>query len=441
MRQHYKIAILTVAVLLGSVTIFMAQDSDPSSVATSEPQSWTEEQLDNLVAPIALYPDPLLSQVLVASTYPLEVVEADRWLQQNKRLQGQALIDAARQKPWDPSIQALVAVPDALAKLDQDIRWTTDLGDAFLAQQEDVMNAVQRMRARAEDNGRLSSTMQQAVRTQNQGGQQVIEILPTSPDIVYVPTYDPFYVWGPPVYGYYPDLYYPAYGFGFGSGFNLAFCFGGWRGWSSWGWGPNWFGGTVFVDNGFFRNYGFHERYTDRFRGRSIWRHDPDHRMHIPYANSRIAERFGGGTIAGRNSRWGTPGQRGPGTNGSDSWQGFRGQSSREQRSQDRPQSRAQVPQQNSYRPEQYRQETQVAPFARQNRQSYSNQQQSRSTIQTYRAPETQRYQAPPTFRSNSGISPSRSEGSYRARESNSSGQGRSGGYNRGGGGGGGHRR
>lgn len=442
MRQRNTITILTVAVILGAVTISMAQGSDPSSVATAETQSWTAEQLNNLVAPIALYPDPLLSQVLAASTYPLEVVEADRWLQQNKGLKGQALMDAARQQPWDPSIQALVAVPDALARLDQDIRWTTDLGNAFLAQQEDVMDAVQRMRARAEDNGRLSSTTQQAVRTQDQDGQRVIEILPASPDIVYVPVYDPVYVWGPPAYGYYPELYYPSYGFGFGSGYNLAFYFGGWGGWSSWGWGPNWFRRSVIVDNRFFHRYGFRERDRDGFRGRSAWRHDPDHRMRIPYANSRVTERFGGNTTTGRNSRWGTQSQRGTSLSGSSSPQGFRGQVQQNQRSQNRPQSGIQAPRQNNHRSEQYRQGTQVVPFGRQTQQSYSDRQQDRSTIQTYRAPETRRYQAPQTFRSNPGISPSRSEGSYHARENNSSGQGRSGGNNRGGGGGGGgHRR
>ena len=115
------------------------------------------DQLDNLVAPIALYPDPLLGQVLAASTYPLEIVEAQQWLQQNSNLQGAQLMDAAKQQNWDPSVQALVAFPDALSLLSNDIRWTTDLGNAFLAQQADVMSAVQRMRARAQANGKLAT--------------------------------------------------------------------------------------------------------------------------------------------------------------------------------------------------------------------------------------------------------------------------------------------
>ena len=265
-------------------------------------QVWSPHQLNNLVAPIALYPDPLLGQMLVASTYPLEVVEANQWLQRNKNLSGQELMDAARQQPWDPSVQALVAVPDALAKLNQDIRWTTDLGNAFLAQQADVMNAVQQMRARAQSNGNLSSTPQQTVTTEAQGGQQVIVIQPADPQVIYVPSYDPVYVWGPPVYGYYPPLYYSGFGFGFGRGFNLSFYFDGWGGWGGWGWGPSWFGRSVFVNNSFFPRYGFHHGYGGGFGGRTIWAHDPGHRLGIPYGNHQVAARFGGASMASRNS-------------------------------------------------------------------------------------------------------------------------------------------
>ncbi len=145
------------------------------------------QQLQDLVAPIALYPDTLLSQILVASTYPIEVVEAQQWLQQNRNLKGQKLMDAAKQQNWDPSIQALVAFPDVLARLNQDIRWTTDLGNAFLAQQPDVMNAVQQLRTKAEANGKLKSTPQETVTTETQNGQTAIEIVPPEPGVVYVP--------------------------------------------------------------------------------------------------------------------------------------------------------------------------------------------------------------------------------------------------------------
>jgi hypothetical protein len=309
MNRHLSVPIILVSALLGIGTFGWAQEQNqtippPEQQAQAQPvpqQVLSADQLDNLVAPIALYPDPLLGQMLVASTYPLELVEASQWLQRHPDLKGQALVDAAKQQPWDPSIQALVAVPDALATLNQDIRWTTDLGNAFLSQQADVMSAVQRMRARAEEKGRLSSTPQQTVTTQEEGGQQVIVIQPASPQVIYVPVYDPAYIWGPPVYGYYPPLYYPTFGFGFGLGFNLGFCFDGWGGWGFWGWGPSWFGHTVFINNYFFHHYGYHQYYGAPFRGETAWIHDPVHRMRVPYANARVAERFGAQPMVPRN--------------------------------------------------------------------------------------------------------------------------------------------
>src|SRR5580693_3816009 len=181
--------------------IMFAQDQDnaqlPEQQGAPPPQAQllSPDQLTNLVAPIALYPDNLLSQILVASTYPLEVVEAGQWLRQNGNLQGQQLVDAARQQNWDPSIQALVVFPDVLNRLNSDIRWTTDLGNAFLAQQADVMNAVQHLRAEARANGKLNSNAQETVTTQAQGDQSAIAIQPADPQVVYVPTYNPEYVW------------------------------------------------------------------------------------------------------------------------------------------------------------------------------------------------------------------------------------------------------
>ena len=201
------------------------------------------QQLDDLVAPIALYPDPLLGQVLAASTYPLEVVEAEQFVQQNGNLHGQALMNAARQQNWDPSVQALVAFPDVLTQLTRDVRWTTDLGNAFLAQQQDVMAAVQRMRVRAQSNGRLRSNAQCTVSNQTQNGQSAVVIEPANPNYIYVPEYNPEYVWGPPVWGYYPPLWYPpvAFGFGFYPGIYLGGFFPGWGiGWGGWGLGWGW---------------------------------------------------------------------------------------------------------------------------------------------------------------------------------------------------------
>jgi len=261
----------------------------------------TPDQLDNLVAPIALYPDRLLSQILVASTYPQEVADAGQWLQQNRGLRGQQLVEAAQQQNWDPSVQALVVFPDAVARLTSDMQWTADLGNAFLAQQADVMAAVQRMRARARANGRLRSNSQEIVTEQYQDGQPYVDIEPANPDVVYVPYYDPAYVWGPPVYGYYPPLVYPAYGFGYYPGIYLTGFFGGWGGWGGWGWYPNWFGGRVFLNAGFFGHFGFHHFDRDDFGRRfdrgfrsGAWTHDPQHRLGVPYSNRTVANRFGG---------------------------------------------------------------------------------------------------------------------------------------------------
>ncbi len=292
--------------------LLAAQQPPPGDQAPPEPslspvQALTPDQLDNLVAPIALYPDNLLSQILAASTYPLEIVEAQQWLQQNRNLKGQELLDAARQQNWDPSVQALVIFPDVVTRLNQDIRWTTDLGNAFLAQQADVMAAVQRMRAKAQANGKLQTTPQETVTTQTQNGQSAITIEPPDPQTVYIPYYDPAYIWGPPLYGYYPPLIYPGIdvGFTFWPGIYLGGYFGGFGIWGGlgWGWGPNWFGGTIIVNNHFFHRYGFRE---DHGFGRDgVWAHDPAHRLGVPYANRELANRFRGGELRGGEFRGG----------------------------------------------------------------------------------------------------------------------------------------
>jgi hypothetical protein len=295
------------AALLVSVPFGLAleaQDTVPAPPpVAAQAAPLPPQQLDDLVAPVALYPDALLSQVLVASTYPLEIVEASQFLQQNQGLQGQALMDAARAQNWDPSVQALVAMPEVLNRLSSNISWTTALGNAFLAQQADVMSAVQRMRARAQANGRLSSDAQQTVTTQTQNGETAIDIAPANPQVIYVPEYNPEYIWGPPVWGAYPPLYYPTVGFGFGfyPGIYLDAYFGGWGGWGfgGWGWGPNWFAGNIFINTGFFNRYGFHSFYGGYGRG-GIWAHNPYHRLGVAYPNQALGRRFGGNYV-GRN--------------------------------------------------------------------------------------------------------------------------------------------
>jgi hypothetical protein len=260
------------------------------------------QQLDDLVAPIALYPDPLVAEVLAASTYPMEIAEAEQWVRDHPKWKPSKLMDEAKKQNWDPSVQGLVAFRDVLAQLTQNMSWTTQLGNAFLAQQADVMQAVQRMRAEAQAKGKLRSTPQETVTTQNQSGQNAIDIEPGDPNVWYVPNYNPVYVWGPPVWGYYPPLIYPGIGIGWGwfPGIDIGLYFGGWGGWGwgGWGWGCNWFGGGLFIDNSFFHRYGF-RGFGGGALGRSAWAHDPAHRLGVPYGNREVANRFGGRMAGG----------------------------------------------------------------------------------------------------------------------------------------------
>ena len=210
------VAILCAALIAPGETVFLAQAATPGTAQAATAQAAAEapklppEQLDALVAPIALYPDPLLGQVLVASTYPLEIVQLQQWLAKNPGLKDKALADAVAKQPWDPSIQSMAALPDAVKRLGDDIQWTTELGNAFLAQQSDVMDAVQRMRKKAEGTGALKTNEQQKVETKVVEQKTVIVVEPANPEVIYVPAYNPVVVYGPPVYAY-PPIYYPPY--------------------------------------------------------------------------------------------------------------------------------------------------------------------------------------------------------------------------------------
>jgi len=213
----------------------------------SQGQPLNEEQLGQLVAPIALYPDALVAQILAASTYPTEIVEADRWVQAQGNESPEQLGSAANEQNWDPSVKALVAFPSVLAQMDKNIQWTTDLGNAYYNQPPDVMNAVQAMRSRAQAAGNLHDTQQQTV--SNDDGN--IAIAPANPDVVYVPVYDPWVVYGAPV-AVFPGYYYgpPAgvyFGAGLAIGFGIGIGIGYWShwGWGWHGWGCNWHGRTV----------------------------------------------------------------------------------------------------------------------------------------------------------------------------------------------------
>ena len=310
----------------------------PNAVPSEPPQLLSPEQLDNLVAPVALYPDQLLSQVLAASTYPLEIVEAQQWLQRNGNLQGSQLMDAAKQQNWDASVQAMVAFPDAMALLTRDVQWTTALGNAFLAQQADVMNAIQEMRARAQNNGRLVNTPQQTITTQAQDGQSAIAIQPANPQVMYVPSYNPEYVWGPPAAGYYPQLGYPSNSLGvwFGRAVNIASYFAGFAGllggFGGWGWALNWLTHSLFLNGLFFSHFGFHGYGGYGFHSggsyvtRAPWVHDPGHRLGVPYGNHYAGARYAGHSYnAGRSAYAGSGAGAGHGFNvGQSAGSGYR---------------------------------------------------------------------------------------------------------------------
>jgi hypothetical protein len=308
------VAIPIFLLLLGSGSLLVAQEppySAPDSSFEQAPPLFSASELTNLVAPIALYPDPLLSQVLVVSTYPQELVEAQQWLQQNGNLEGEQLMYAARQQNWDPSVQALVAFPDVMALLNSNIQWTTALGQAFLAQPIDVMNAIQNLRAQARYNGQLADTPQLSINSEFQNGQSAIEIQPADPQVMYVPAYNPYSVWGPPVAGSYPALPYEGSTFGslIGSAINLAGLFAGFPGLlgpSGWGWALSWLAHTLFVNNSFLSNFGF--RNTGAGSGGStVWAHNAGYRAGAPYAQSGSGWRtFGGGAGGFAGARSGT---------------------------------------------------------------------------------------------------------------------------------------
>src|SRR5258706_425138 len=261
----------------------------PDAVVASLPQG----ELDALVAPIALYPDELLAQVLMASTYPLEIAMAARFIQENPSLSGDALDQALRDKNWDPSVLSLTAYPQVLLMMNDGLDWTQRLGDAFLANQQQVMDTVQSLRSRAQAAWNLQSTPQPTVT--NQEG--FIDIEPAQPEYVYVPVYDPRVIYGPwwdPVYG--PDYWYPPPIYGYpdlSAGFVAGIFFGTACRISHnhWGWAhPNWRGRDIDVN---VRNNNFANRpqYVNRWRN-GQWAHLPEHRHGVAYRDDGSRDRF-----------------------------------------------------------------------------------------------------------------------------------------------------
>jgi len=313
-RVSKQFTALMCSVLLvagGSQSEAQAQEQKPAA-ATEEPApKIPNDQLDSLVAPIALYPDPLLAQVLAASTYPLEVIQLNQWLGKHKDLKDKALADAVQKEGWDPSVQGLAGLPDVVKRLTDDIKWTTDLGNAFLAQQSDVMDAVQRMRIKAKDKG-LKSNEQMKVETQTVENKQVIVIQQANPQVVQVPSYDPVVVYGAPPYPY-PPIYYPPpppSGWAVAGGMALSFGVGVAMGamWSGgWGYNCGWGGNndiTINNNNNFNRNTNRNTNVSggnrtnvntgNRNTGGNSWQHNSQHRGGAPYANKTTANKYGG---------------------------------------------------------------------------------------------------------------------------------------------------
>jgi hypothetical protein len=288
------------------------QDEQAQAQTASAPPyvQQSPEQLQRLVAPIALYPDSLVAQILAAATFPEQVVEADRWVQANPDLKGDALGKAADQQPWDPSVKALTAFPSVLGNMDKNLSWASSLGDAYFNQQPDVMDAVQVLRRRAQDAGDLKTTSQQNVTTQG----ATISVQPSDPEIVYVPAYNPWLVYGDPIMawpGWYP---YPGIWFGgpylsWGGGFGIGWFGGyGW-GWNHWGfnWGGRYamYGGGRYYSrsNTFYNRSNFYRAGSARggngVRGGAGSRAYAGNRP----ANGNFAGRTGAGTRPGATAR------------------------------------------------------------------------------------------------------------------------------------------
>ena len=248
---------------------------------------------------------------MVAATYPLEVVEAYQWLQRNPGLTGPGADAGRATAELGSQRSGLVVFPDVLKRLNDDVTWTTNLGNAFLAQQQDVMDAVQRMRQRAQQAGKLQSTPQENVSTTNRGRPaRTSTSSRPNPDVMYVPVYDPAWIWGPPLWYPYPRWYWPPRSviagglyFGFGGGINVGFFFGGgWHGWGGWGWHPGWGNHTVIVNNTFIHQYNFNTAHIGNVHGTTVWAHDPAHRAGVPYASPALRDQYRGNVRQNRGA-------------------------------------------------------------------------------------------------------------------------------------------
>lgn len=305
MRYALGVDFVIRAAMLALVLLLLAnqtQTAPASDTVATQPAPLKPEELEQIVAPIALYPDSLLAQVFMASTYPLEIVQAARWAEAHPHVKGDAVAKEMEQLAWDASVKSLVAFPDVLKMMNEKIEWTQKLGDAFLAQQKDVMAAVQRLRVKAKDAGNLKSTKEQVVKTeaapQGAPAPQIIVIESSSPEVIYVPTYNPTVVYGAWPYPAYPPYYYYPPGYAAGAAF-FSFSVGVVVGGAIWG-NCNWGHGDVDIDinryNNFNRNEINHNRNTNinnRGNNTGKWQHDTGHRQGVGYRDSATQQKYG----------------------------------------------------------------------------------------------------------------------------------------------------
>lgn len=351
-RNHsFWTAALIGAVLLAmAAPVSFAQEAKPAAQTpatsaapvTKKTPPFKEEELASLLAPVALYPDSVVTLILIASTYPLEVIEANRWVQQNSKLKGDALAKAAEKQPWDDSVQGLCAVPEVLKMMDEKLDWTQKVGDAFLAQQKEVMAMIQTLRAKAKEAGNLKSDEKMKVTTEAAPADaatktEVIVIESADPQVIYVPTYSPTTIygyWGYPAYPPYywpPPVGYPGSGFWYGAAIGISIGY--------WGghyehYHNDWHGGDINIDEinidrgdrnqinagdrdrGTTGDRGASAKATDRSGGSQKWSHNPDHRKGVSYRDNATASKFDKTSNASAASRDAYRGRSGGGSGG-----------------------------------------------------------------------------------------------------------------------------
>jgi len=324
-RRLLRAGFLATGVLGAAIVAFSATEEPPAAPAAAPAEAptatkFSADQIDQMVAPVALYPDALLMQICIASTYPLEVVEADRWRRQNASLKGDALDKALEQKDWDPSVEGLTHFPDLLKRMSDNLDWTKDLGDAFLDQKDDVLAAVQRMRRAAQQAGNLSTNKEQTVTKEVVNNKETIVIQPADPQVVYVPTYPPTaygpsyappaQYYPPATYGYTSDQMLTTSLLSFGAGVAVGALISD---------GCDWGSGDVHVNNNYYGggggggggnnnnnvnidksrtkiNTGRDDRQNQRGDrgqgGRQNWQHNPEHRRNVGYRDPKVAQRY-----------------------------------------------------------------------------------------------------------------------------------------------------